>query len=69
MKLLSLTSMPLHLLFISLDAPEIKSQCQVKIKEELATVPLNGQQSYANKMIQQGLARPYEGKKRQGWCR
>ena len=35
----------------------------------LATVTLNGQQSYANKMIQQGLARPYEGKKRQGWCR
>ncbi|MCD9477141.1 thermonuclease family protein [Photobacterium phosphoreum] len=34
----------------------------------LATVTLNGQQSYANKMIQQGLARPYEGKKRQGWC-
>lgn len=35
----------------------------------LATVTLNGSVSYANKMISAGLARPYEGGRRNSWCR
>ncbi|SPY45164.1 thermonuclease family protein [Photobacterium damselae] len=34
----------------------------------LATVTLNGNISYANKMLSAGLARPYEGGRRNSWC-
>ncbi|MGI2799260.1 thermonuclease family protein [Photobacterium damselae] len=34
----------------------------------LATVTLNGNISYANKMLSARLARPYEGGRRNSWC-